>query len=278
MSAAHRGWARFRRSPTAVAGVVVLALLGLASLLAPWLAPYDPAATDPRNMLRPPDREHWLGTDDIGRDVLSRLLYAGRVSQGMGIAVAVLSVSLGAVLGGLAGYFRGPVDAMISALIDVLLSVPMLALAMVVGAFVDLSPARLALLLAALAWPTPARIVRSQVLSLTEWTFVEAARAVGAGHRRVLFRHVLPNTWAPLSVAATLMVAQVILVESALSFLGFGVAPPTASWGNMLQGAQLYFRQAPWLAVFPGIAVSLTVAAVNFVGDGLREALQPRGK
>lgn len=269
-------WRRIRKQPLAVTAGACLLLLALGALAAPWLSPRPPDAVDPRAMLRPPGAAGWLGTDDIGRDVLSRLLHAGRASLLLGLGVAVVSVGLGGVLGLLAGGLRGWVDAAVSAAVDALLSIPTLALAMVAAAFLPLTPWRLILVLALLSWTTVARLVRGQVLSLMEWPFVEAARGLGASWARLLGRHVVPNLLAPVFVAGTLLVANAILIESALSFLGFGIPPPTATWGGMLYSAQVHFVEAPWLGIFPGLAILIAVAGINFLGEGLREALDPR--
>ena len=268
-------WRRFRRHRLATWAVGCLLLLGLAALLAPWLAPRGPETVDLKAVLKPPGAAGWLGTDDIGRDVLSRLLHAGRASLLLGLGVAVTSVGLGGLLGALAGAFRRA-DAVVSAVVDALLSVPALALAMVAAALLQLTPLKLILVLSLLSWTTVARLVRGQVLSLMEWPFVEAARALGARRGRILWRHVVPNVLAPVFVAGTLLTANAILIESALSFLGFGVPPPTATWGGMLHAAQIHFVQAPWLGIFPGLAILLAVAGINFLGEGLREALDPR--
>lgn len=269
-------WRIFLRNPLAVAGAAVLSALVLAAVLAPLLTPYDPADTNPRILLQAPSPAHPLGTDDIGRDVLARLLFAGRASLALAFGVAVVAVLVGSLLGGIGGYFGGRVDAFISLLVDTMLSVPALALAMVASAFVQLSTLKLVLILGLVSWPTVARLVRGQVLSLKEREHTEAARAVGAGDFRIILRHLLPNAVTPVIVAATLLVAYAVLIESALSFLGFGLPPPTATWGGMLNDAQLYYQEAPWLAVYPGLAITLTVAGINFVGDGLREAASGR--
>jgi peptide/nickel transport system permease protein len=267
---------RFARQRLALAAALGLGILGAAAALAPWLAARPPDLVDPRVMLRPPGAAGWLGTDEIGRDVWSRLLHAGRASLLLGLGVAVTSVGLGGCLGALAGYRGGWVDAAVSAVIDALLSIPALALAMVAAALVPMTPGRLVLVLALLSWTTVARIVRGQVLTLRGWPFVEAARALGGDWPRILGRHVAPNLVAPVLVAGTLLVAQAILVESALSFLGFGVPPPTATWGGMLHAAQVHVSEAPWLGVFPGLAIFVAVAGVNILGEGLRETLDPR--
>lgn len=270
------GGPRLRRSPLGLAGGAGLLLLALAALAAPWLASRPPDAVDPRAMLRPPGAAGWLGTDEIGRDVLSRLLHAGRASLLLGLGVAAVAVGLGGLLGALAGYLRSWVDGAIAVLVDALLSIPTLALAMVAAALVQLTPGRLILVLSLLSWTTVARLVRGQVLTLSGWPFVEAARGLGATHTRILARHVVPNLLAPVLVAGTLLVANAILIESALSFLGFGVPPPTATWGGMLHAAQVHFVEAPWLGIFPGVAIVVAVASINFLGEGLREALDPR--
>lgn len=269
-------WRLFLRNPLAVAGSVALVLLGTSALFAPLLSPYSPSETSLLDMLQPPSQEHLLGTDDLGRDAFSRLLYAGRTSLPLALGVALVAVGLGSVLGGLAGFVGGRVDSVISALVDTMLSIPALALAMVASAFIQLTTVRLALILGLVSWPVVARLVRGQVLSLREQDFVQAAQALGARRESVLFRHLLPNSLTPVIIAGTLLVAQAVLVESALSFLGFGLPPPTSTWGGMLNEAQLYYTQAPWLAIFPGLVITLTVAAINFVGDGLREASSGR--
>jgi peptide/nickel transport system permease protein len=273
-----RVWRRFRRNPLAVFGIAVLAVLSLASIFAPLLAPYDPNAVAPYNALQPPNTEHWLGTDDLGRDVLSRLLFAGRVSLLVGLCASAIAVTIGTILGAIAGYFGRWVDGTISRVIDVVLSLPVVPLALVMGAFTEVTPLRLTLILAAVSWMGVARLVRGDFLALRNAQFTEAARSIGTGDWRIIVVHLLPNAVSPIVVAATLLVAYAILIESALSFLGFGLQPPTASWGNMLYNAQRYLRNAAWLSIFSGALITLTVASINFVGDGLREAIDPRLK
>lgn len=267
---------RFLRNPLALGGLVVLVALAALAVLAPLISPYAPEAVAPREMLQAPTLQHPFGTDDIGRDVLSRMLHAGRVSLALAVGVAALSVTLGVVLGALSGFYGRWLDRAISAVIDMVLALPFIGVVMVIGAFLELNTWRLVLLLSAFSWQTVARMVRGQVLSVREWPFVEAARASGATDWRILIKHIIPATWAPVSVAATLLVAQAILIESALSFLGFGVRPPTATWGNMLNAAQVYLREAPWLGIYPGLAITLTVASANFVGESLRSSFDPR--
>lgn len=269
---------RFMRNSLAVFGLVALIALALSALLAPVLAPFDPNKVDPYNALQTPDAAHWLGTDDLGRDVLSRLLYAGRVSLLVGVGAALLAAGFGALLGALAGYYRGWVDGAISRSIDIMLALPVVPLALVVGAFTRITPWTIMLILAALSWMTVARLVRGDFLELRSAQFVDAARNIGASNARIIFRHLLPNALSNLLVAMTILLAFAILIESALSFLGFGVQPPTATWGNMLYNAQRYIRNAPWLAISAGVMITLTVASANFVGDGIREAIDPRLK
>lgn len=271
-------WRRFRRNPLAMFGAAVLVLLSLSAIFAPLLAPYDPNAVNPYVALQPPSAEHWLGADDLGRDVLSRLLFAGRVSLLVGLSAAAIAVLIGVFLGALAGYHGRMVDTLISRLVDMMLALPILPLTLVLGAFIQITPLRLALILAAVSWMGVARLVRGEFLELRTAQFTEAARSVGTPNLRIIFVHLLPNAIAPVVVAATLLVAYAILIESALSFLGFGLQPPTASWGNMLFNAQRYLRNAAWLSVFSGVLITLTVASINFVGDGLREAIDPRLK
>lgn len=268
---------RFWENRLATGGLGVILLLILWASLAPFVLPHDPAAIDYYNTFLPPGTPgHILGTDDLGRDVLARLTDGGRISLGLGLSVAVVGVAIGTLLGAIAGFYRGLVDTAISRAIDILLATPQLALLMVISGFVKVEAHHLGLVMALLGWTGVARLVRGQVLSLRETEFVLAARTIGANGSRIILRHLLPNVLAPVTVAATLAVAWTILIESALSYLGFGVHPPTPTWGNMLQGAQLYMRTAPWLAILPGALIGLTVTSFNLVGDGLREAIDPR--
>lgn len=268
-------WRYFRRNWLAVFGMGVLAIMILIAVAAPLVAPYDPDAIS-YDFLAPPSAEHPLGTDDVGRDVLSRLIYASRVSLSVGFAVSLLAVFLGCIAGSIAGYYGGRTDNLISGGINVLLSIPLIPLAMVLGAFLKTDLLFIVLILGFLSWTAIARVIRAEFLSLKEREFVMAARLIGVSDLRIIRRHILPNVVAIIIVAATLMVATAILAESALSYLGYGIQPPTASWGNMLQNAQRFFRTNPMLAIYPGILISLTVICINFVGDGLRDALDPR--
>lgn len=268
-------WRRFARNRLAVVGLAILLLMVLAALGAPLVAPYDPNAIS-YDFLAPPSEEHPLGTDDVGRDELSRLIYASRISLTVGISVSILTVLIGTLVGSLAGYYGGRVDAWICGGINVLLSIPLIPLAMVLGAFLKTTLLFVVLILGFLSWTGVARIIRGEFLSLKEREFVVAARLLGASDWRIITGHILPNVVPSIIVAATLQVAAAILAESALSYLGYGIQPPTASWGNMLQNAQRFFRINPMLAIYPGALISLTVISINFVGDGLRDALDPR--
>jgi peptide/nickel transport system permease protein len=217
-----------------------------------------------------------LGADELGRDLLSRLLYAGRVSLSVGLMTALIAVVIGSVLGALAGYYGRNVDALIMRLADVLLSVPTIFVLLALSAFLKATLSTIILIIALNSWMSVARLVRGEILSIKEREFILAARALGASDTRLIFRQLIPNALAPVLVAATLNVATAILTESSLSYLGYGIQPPTATWGNMLNNAQSYVLYSPWVAVYPGIMITLTVLSFNFVGDGLRDALDPR--
>ena len=284
-------WTRLRRHKLAITGMVVLALIVVAAVFAKFLAPFDPNYIDPAwqgNPLPPCFQDaaacahHPLGSDEVGRDILSRLLFGARISLQVGIFAVVMEVVIGTILGGLAGYYGGWVDWLIMRVTDVFLSIPLLPLLLVLTAIVAASSSKAALgfgvivlIIGALSWPPVARLVRASFLTLREREFTEAARAVGNSDARIIFRHLLPNAVAPIVVQATLDVANVIVLESTLSFLGFGIQPPTASWGNMLANAQANLQIAWWAAVFPGLCILVTVLAINYIGDGLRDALDP---
>lgn len=270
-------WAKFRRNKTASFGAVVVLVLMLLAIFAPVVAPRDPLFIDMSYKFAPPGQGGFvLGADELGRDILSRLLHAGRVSLAVGLTTAVVTVLVGSVLGSLAGYYGGKVDAVIMRLVDVLLSMPTIFLLLALSAFLRPTPFTITLIIGLNSWMAVARMVRGQVLSLKQQEFVTAARAIGSNDRRLIFRELLPNALAPVLVAATLNVATAILLESSLSYLGYGIQPPTASWGNMLNNAQTYVFYAPWVAIFPGFMITMTVIGFNFAGDGLRDALDPR--
>ncbi|HLN12100.1 MAG TPA: ABC transporter permease [bacterium] len=271
-------WRRFARDRLALAGGVVLAVLALAAAGAPLFTQYAPDQVDLQSLDAAPSAAHWFGTDDLGRDEFSRALYAGRVSLSIGVASALVSASVGTTVGAAAGYYGGIVDSALMRLTDVVLSIPPLPLVIVLSAIVKPSPLTLILIIAGIGWMGTARLVRGALLTIRETEYVEAARAVGCGSLRVILRHALPNGLAPVIVAATLAVGNAIITESVLSFLGVGIQPPTASWGNMLQNAESTMASKPWLSVFPGVFILLSVLSVNGLGDGLRDALDVRSK
>lgn len=266
---------RFWRGWTSKAAVSLIAVLALGALLAPYLAPYDPNAMDLMNTLAPPSREHPLGTDQSGRDVLSRLLYGGRVSMLVGLASMAASIVIGSVLGALAGYWGGWVDSLISRATDMMLSVPMFFFLLTVLSILGSSMPILVIAIALSNWMQVARMVRAEVLANKNLAFVESATALGLTRARTLARHILPQSLPTIIVAATLGIAYAILTESALSYLGIGVTPPTPSWGNMLADARSYIWVSPLLTLWPGVMIFITVLAFNALGDTLRSATDP---
>lgn len=268
---------RFRRNRLALAGAAGIALLYLAALLTPVLAPHPPNEIDlDGGSYRPPSAGNPLGTDKYGRDVFSRILYGSRISLSIGLISALIAVSVGTFAGVLAGYFRGAVDTGIMRGVDMLLAFPRLILLLAIIALFRPSIFLLVAVLGLTGWMGTARIVRGEVLSLREREFILAARALGFRAPRIVFRHILPNVLAPVIVAATLNVGSTIMIEASLSFLGLGVQPPTASWGSMINDGREALTSAWWIATFPGLAVLLTVICFNLLGDGLRDALDPR--
>ncbi|MDI3318020.1 MAG: ABC transporter permease [Bacillota bacterium] len=273
-----RTWVRrLARNRLALFGAVVVFLLVVVALFAPWLAPHDPFRQDYGALLRPPSPAHPLGTDELGRDELSRLLYGARISLEAGILSVGLAVLIGLPLGLFAGFAGGFWDeAVIGRLTDAMLAFPSLILALAIAAVLGPSLTNAMLAIGVSMVPTYVRLVRGQVLAEREREYVEASRALGAGAWRQLFRHILPNVLSPLLVQASLGVASAVIAEASLSYLGLGTQPPTPSWGSMLHTAQGYLTVAPWLATYPGLAIFVTVLAINLVGDGLRDLLDPR--
>jgi peptide/nickel transport system permease protein len=273
-------WRRFRQDYIALAALVILIVLIILALAAPLVSTYvthvTPSRQDLLHILRPPGAPHYLGTDELGRDVLTRLIYGARVSLGVAWLTVAIALTLGALLGSLAGYHGGAVDAVIMRSVDVLQSIPSLFLLIMISVIFNVGPVSLALLIASLNWTGISRLVRAEVLSLRERDFVVAARALGEGSFRIILTHILPNVVPTMIVWATLGVGNVILVEAALSYLGLGVQPPTPSWGNMLTNAQQYFFHSITLVIAPGVAIFLTVFSINLVGNALRDALDPR--
>ncbi|MBW1712156.1 MAG: ABC transporter permease [Deltaproteobacteria bacterium] len=271
-------WRRFLRHRLATLGALIVVGLVLMAVLAPWLAPHDPNRVDIMNAREGPSREHILGCDVVGRDVLSRLIYGTRVSLSVGLVAVAIGVLIGTLLGCIAGYFGGWPDMLISRLIDAVLSFPPLMLILVIVGLLGPRLFNIMLVLGLLGWPQVARIVRGQILAIREEQYVLSSRAVGAGSKRIILTDVLPNIMSPIIVDATFGVARAILIEAGLSFLGMGVQPPTASWGNMLNDAQSLsiLESMFWMWVPPGLMIFLATISINFVGDGLRDALDPK--
>jgi peptide/nickel transport system permease protein len=268
---------RFFRHRLAAIGMFVIAVLAIGAAGAPWLAPHDPDEIDISLRYAPPlTPGHILGSDDLGRDVLTRLLYAGQVSLSVGAAAMLVTVIVGFAVGAFAAYHGGWINVVLMRLTDVMLCFPSVFLLLFVAAFVTPSLASIALMIGLTCWMEIARIVYAQILVLKSSDFIAAARMVGAPSWRIIVRQILPNTLAPIFVAATLNMANAILLESYISYLGYGIQPPAASWGNMLTNAQSDFQVDPMLAILPGLAITLAVTSFNLIGDGLRDALDPR--
>jgi peptide/nickel transport system permease protein len=267
---------KFIKNKGAVVGAVVLLLFFLAAILAPWLAPHDPLKANFLAVRKAPSALYWLGTDELGRDLFSRLLWGARSSLlagGMSVAIAM---AIGVPLGLMAGYFGGKLDALVSRIMDALLSCPFLVLAIALGAFLGPSLTNAMIAIGLSAMPIFARLTRGQVLSIKHEDYLEGARAIGLPDRWIILRYVLPNVLSPLVVQATLTIASAILAEASLSFLGLGQQPPSPSWGSMLNTAKNFMEQAPWMSIAPGMAIYITVLCFNLVGDGLRDALDPK--
>lgn len=271
-------WRRFKRHRLALGGLGFIVFLVAIAILAPWIAPQDPNVVNLGAFRNPPSAEHWLGTDSAGRDILSRLIHGARVSLTVGVAAALSAAGLGTFLGLLAGVVGGWIDSVIMRAVDVFLSFPSLMLILLLVAVLGPSIGTIVVVIALFEWPTACRIVRQMALSVKEMDFVLAARATGSNLWRIMRRHVAPGVLSPLTVVGTLLSAQAILLEAALSFLGLGVKQPQASWGGMLREAQslTILEQMPWMWIPPGLIIALTVLAINFFGDGLRDALDPR--
>ena len=267
---------RLLRDHAAVAGLAVIALLIVVAIVAPALAPYPPNDQSFRIKLQAPSAEHLLGTDEFGRDVLSRILVGTRVALGVGIVPVAIALAIGVSLGLVAGYFGRRIDQVVMRVIDVLLAFPWLLLAIGIVAILGPGIQNVVIAVAIVYIPAFARIVRGSVLSIKEKEYVEAARAMGQPHGQIIVRHVLANAWAPIIVLSTLSIGQAIIYAAGLSFIGLGTQPPDADWGVMLTSGREYLRDAPWLGFFPGLAILITVLAFNLFGDGLRDALDPR--
>lgn len=283
-TAGRRSLRRLWRLKWGLAAALVLLLIVLITLAAPWLAPYSPVEVDIQHRLGPPawmeggKTDHWLGTDQIGRDLLSRMIYGGRVSLLIGVTAVAISSTIGVLLGLAAGYFGAKIDWIIMTLINVMLTFPFVLLALAVIAVLGPSLPNMIFVLGVAGWPIYARVIRAETMALREREFVVAGRALGMSHARIIFGQILPNLVSAITVVATLQIAQVIILESFLSFLGLGVQPPTPAWGNMLGEGRVYMLNSWWIAAFPGAAIFITTLVINLMGNALRDWLDPHMK
>ena len=275
---ANSFWKRFKQNKLAVLGGLVVAVLFTIAIFAPAITPYDPNAINVQNILEPPGFTHLFGTDDLGRDILSRIIWGSRISLSVGFVAVGISTFIGVILGALTGYYGGWVDRVIMRFVDIMLSIPTFFLLLAVIAFLEPGISNIMIVIGLTSWMGVTRLVRAEFLSVKEREFTQSARAIGAGDMRIIFRHILPNSIAPVIVSAVLGVAGAILTESALSFLGIGVQPPASSWGNILTIGKDNIEIAWWLSVFPGVAILVTVLAYNLLGEGIRDAIDPRMK
>jgi peptide/nickel transport system permease protein len=269
-------WRRFRKNKLALSGAILVFFMFVVSFLAPVISPYDPASIDIGRMLQPPSAEHWFGTDPLGRDILSRMIWGAQISLKVGFVSVGISLMIGVLLGALAGFYGGRADRFIMRFVDVMLCFPSFFLILAVIAFLEPSIWNIMIVIGLTSWMGVARLVRAEILSLREREFILAIRAQGASDLRIIFLHLLPNALAPILVAATLGIAGAILTESALSFLGIGVQPPTPSWGNILMAGKDNIMIAWWISVFPGLAILVTVLSYNLLGEGIRDIIDPR--
>jgi peptide/nickel transport system permease protein len=278
----RKGWSGvvldfIRRRPLGAIGAAIILVMVALAATAGWIAPYDPLETDYGAMLAAPSAAHWLGTDAFGRDVLSRIIYGSRTALMVGLGASLLGASIGSLIGVGSAYFGGRIDMIVQRFMDVLFAFPVIILALAVVAVLGTGAGNVILAIAAPMIPRCARVVRASALAVREMPYVDAARASGYGHRRIILRHMMPNVMAPILIMATAFLGEAILLEASLSFLGLGVQEPIAAWGLMLRGAAVQFAEsAPWMAIFPGLAISLGVFGFNLFGDSLRDALDPR--
>ncbi|MBU9823051.1 ABC transporter permease [Rahnella sp. BCC 1045] len=269
---------KFLRNKSAVIGAILVLTFALLALLAPWISPFDPIKANFMEVRKAPSALHWLGTDELGRDILSRLFWGARTSLMAGCVSVIIAIVIGVPLGLIAGYWQGWLDGIISRVVEALLSCPFLVLAIALGAFLGPSLGNAMIAIGLSAMPIFARLTRAQVMSIRNEEYIEGARAIGLPDRWILLKYVLPNVLSPILVQATLAVASAIITEASLSFLGLGQQPPDASWGAMLNTARSFLEQSPWMSIFPGLAIFMTVQGFNLLGDGLRDALDPRSE
>lgn len=265
-----------RQSPLTMVGLMIIIALIFIAISAPWLAPYDPFDVDTGNRLKPPSSEHLLGTDDMGRDILSRILYGSRISIMVGVVVLTISLSMGVPLGAVSGYFGGKIDSALMRITDIFLGLPSLVLALSIAAALGRGIMNTMIAISITWWPWYARLVRGQTLSIREMGYIEAARAAGGSSFRIILTHVLPNCISPIVVAASMDMGYTILTAAGLGFIGLGAQPPSPEWGLMISIGRTYMMNYPWVATFPGLAILITVLGFNLVGDGLRDLLSPR--
>ena len=269
-------WRHFKKNRLGVGGLVIIVIVFFIAIFAPFLSLYDPGKTDVSLKLKSPSFQHYLGTDQLGRDVFSRMLYGSQISLSVGFVAVGISILIGILVGAMAGYKGGWVDSLLMRFVDIMLSFPSFFLILTVVAILRPNIYNVMIVIGITSWEGTARFVRAEFLSLRERDYVQAARALGVKDRRIIFRHILPNALAPVFVTASLGVASAILIEAGLSFLGFGVQPPAPSWGNILTEGRTYIFDAWWLTLFPGLAILITVLSFNLFGEGLRDALDPR--
>ena len=272
----HDAWLRLRKNQLAVFGMWALAIVTVACVFGPLLSPYGYEQQTLENTFSPPTLKHWLGTDQLGRDLLVRLLYGGRVSLGVGLCATFVALGIGVTYGAVSGFFGGKLDSFMMRAVDIIYSLPFTIFVILLMVFFGRNIVLLFVAIGAVEWLTMARIVRSQVMSVKKMEFIEAARSLGFGHRRIIFRHILPNILGPIIVYTTLTIPAVMLLEAFLSFLGLGVQPPMSSWGVLIKDGAEKMEEFPWLLIFPGAIFSLTLFSLNFLGDGLRDALDVR--
>jgi len=275
-SPGHDAWLRLRKNRLAVFGGCALVLVALACIVGPWFSPYGYEEIALNRTFSPPSARNWLGTDQLGHDLLIRILYGGRISLAVGLSASVVALTIGVVYGAVAGFVGGIVDAAMMRVVDILYSLPFTLFVILLMVFVGRNIILLFVAIGAVEWLTMARIVRGQVMTVKRMEFVEAAQVLGFGRRRILFRHILPNVLGPIIVYTTLTVPSVMLIEAFLSFLGLGVQPPMSSWGVLIKDGAASMEEYPWMLIFPGIVFSLTLFSLNFLGDGLRDALDVR--
>jgi peptide/nickel transport system permease protein len=273
---AQQTYYQLKRNWLAFGGGLLVLSVFLIALLAPWIAPYDPSQIDIKNILIGPSNQHFFGTDEVGRDVLSRMIWGSRVSLEVGFVAIGIATLIGILLGAVSGFYGGYMDSAIMRAVDIMLSIPTIFLVLAVIAILEPSIFNIMVVIGLTSWMEPARLVRAEFISIKEREFVTAARALGASDNRIIFKHILPNGLSPILVSATMGIGGAVLVESALSFLGLGVQPPTPSWGSLLSSGKDNIEIAWWLSAFPGLAILITVLGYNLLGEGIRDALDPR--